>query len=924
MDELRLRVVKSNPDIVAVTESWLNLDVGDGEVAIDNYITYRKDRLERRGGGLVCYIRNSLHSRIEPDLTDSSFKESMWLTIHGGKQEVRLGLVYRSPDCTEAHNEELLQLLQRGCHYRQNTRLLLLGDFNYPEIDFKNYSVQGSPESQQARFFTTVQDLFLHQHVSVNTRHRAGQDPSILDYVFTDEENVIQNLAVTTPLGKSDHAVLEFRYIVQVKDTGKEQLQYNYWKGDYAAINKALADVNWPQKLADMTIDEAWCYWKGTIHTLMQRYIPVKSPSKKVKNRWISKDSLTMIRTRDRAWAAYKKQTTDSSYNIYKQIRNRVVDSIRKDKAIFQEKLIRSFKDCPKRFFSYMRGTQTVRTKVTNVDKENGEVTATDKETADELCRFFHSVFQSEEELQYKSPLAAIQALTVDIEIDAVAVMKKIQQLRSDKTAGPDGIHPHLLKMCADTVSTPLALIYNKSLQAGKVPGDWKLAIVSAIHKKGSRSKCENYRPVSLTSVPCKILESIIKDRLTTVMDSAKLSKEAQHGFTRGKSCLTNLLTALEIWTAALDDGHGIDAIYLDYSKAFDKVPHKRLLWKLKSYGVDNRIVDWIADLLYQRKMCVSVSGEKSDWVEVSSGVPQGSVIGPLLFLLFVNDLPSWVQTGILMFADDTKIWATIRDSLGSKELQMALDQLMDWSKEWRMFFNIDKCKVIHIGHQTTARYFMLADSDVHELEEVEEERDLGIIVSRDLKVAKQCRKAAKAANSVLGRIHRLFRTLDRQSFLILYKSYVRPHLEYCVQAWSPYLKQDIQVLEQVQRRATKMVSGLKDRSYESRLKVLGLTTLHQRRIRGDLIETFKILKGYEKVDASLFFKVRLSSHDLRGHCLTLQKQRCRLDVRQHSFSQRVVSEWNNLPADVIQATSVNAFKNRLDAWWEMRAIQAV
>jgi len=222
--------------------------------------------------------------------------------------------------------------------------------------------------------------------------------------------------------------------------------------------------------------------------------------------------------------------------------------------------------------------------------------------------------------------------------------------------------------------------------------------------------------------------------------------------------------------------------------------------------------------------------------------------LGPLLFLIFVQDLPDWIKNSIMMFADDTKIWRAIAKQEDAESLQQDLRRLGEWSEQWLLKFNPAKCKVMHIGHELPTKYIMKdGDGDkTIELESTVEEKDLGVTTSRDLKSHEQCVQAAKKAQSVLGMIKRHLKVIDKEDFKLLYKTYIRPHLEYCVQAWSPHLKKDIECLERIQHRATKMVRGLKRKPYDERLKILGMYTLQQRRIRGDLIETYKILTGKE------------------------------------------------------------------------------
>jgi hypothetical protein len=285
-----------------------------------------------------------------------------------------------------------------------------------------------------------------------------------------------------------------------------------------------------------------------------------------------------------------------------------------------------------------------------------------------------------------------------------------------------------------------------------------------------------------------------------------------------------------------------------------------------------------------------------------------------LLFLIYINDIDDNIKSKILKFADDTKVFSVVATQNQIDNLQNDLRCLCSWSEDWLMLFNIDKCKVLHIGHNNRhIQYTMNGNT----LDEVSEERDLGIIMQNDLKWDKQCSKAVQSSNKILGMIRRSFSYLDKEIVLQLYKSLVRPHLEYCVQAWRPYFKKDIELIEKVQRRATKLIPSLRDKSYEDRLKILNLTTLETRRLRGDLIEVFKIFNGFDNVDYRTFFT--LCNTSTRGHSFKLFKTGCKLDCRKFAFAHRVVNIWNSLDKDVIACDSINGFKNRLDKFLKGR-----
>ena len=445
----------------------------------------------------------------------------------------------------------------------------------------------------------------------------------------------------------------------------------------------------------------------------------------------------------------------------------------------------------------------------------------------------------------------------------------------------------------------------------GDFPVEWKEANIIPLFKKGSRSKSENYRPVSLTSVICKLLERLIKDHLVDFLVKNKLINTSQHGFLKARSCLTNMLCFWEDVTKWVDEGSPVDIIYLDFKKAFDKMPHQRLLLKLKAHGIGNSMINWIEKWLIDRRQRVVVDGEVSNWKSVLSGVPQGSVLGPILFLIYINDLDDDITSKVLKFADDTKVFRKIKSDADRQHLQDDLNKLIEWSEKWQMLFNFGKCKCLHTGHGNENAQYTMGGTV---LNTTVKEKDLGLTISADMKVSEQCGIAAAKANQILGLIRRNIVYKEKELIIPLYKTIVRPHLEYCIQAWRPYRKKDIDMLERVQRRATKMIPKLRNISYEMRLKECGLTTLETRRLRGDQIEVFKILNGYENIDRNICFTVK-EERRTRGHGVALAKKQCRLDIRKFSFSQRIVNEWNKLSADCVGARSVNMFKNKIDIY---------
>ena len=387
----------------------------------------------------------------------------------------------------------------------------------------------------------------------------------------------------------------------------------------------------------------------------------------------------------------------------------------------------------------------------------------------------------------------------------------------------------------------------------------WKEANVAPLFKKGVKSDPLNYRPVSLTCILCKVYEKFIRQHIIDHVND-HLS-DMQHGFVGGRSCFSNLLETVDTVLSMLSEGAPVDVLYLDFCKAFDTVPHRRLLAKLESYGITGKTLDIIGDFLSNRSMKVFVGGQSSNVHYVKSGVPQGSVLGPLLFVLFINDLPENLQTCVKLFADDLKL---IGNTNNYDKIVSDISLLEEWEETWLLRFNPLKCKVLHIDKNDNPMkdYFI----DGVKLTTVESECDLGVLTNSTLDWSDNVKDSIAKANRMIGWISRNVIDRSREVMLLVYKALIRPHVEYCVQIWTPTARQGnwptILALEKVQRKFTRLIEGVGVLPYGERLNKLGLTTLAERRIRGDLIETFKILSGIVNYGRSLF-KLSASGRNL-------------------------------------------------------------
>ena len=385
------------------------------------------------------------------------------------------------------------------------------------------------------------------------------------------------------------------------------------------------------------------------------------------------------------------------------------------------------------------------------------------------------------------------------------------------------------------------------------------------------------------------------------------------------------MIEYLNVTTKWLDEGKNFDVLYCDFSKAFDKVCHKRLLVKLKEAGIGGKVLQWIEDWLKGRKQRVRVEDELSEWIEVLSSVVQGSVLGGILFDLFIDDIDdAALEALVWKFADDTKAAKIIESKEDGRKMQEIVDSLTAWAEKWGMAFNVKKCKILHVGRTNPKfKYYLNGE----ELEAVKEEKDLGVYIEDSLKPSKQCAAAAKSANFALGQLQRSFHYRKKAYLVPLYKTFVRPRLEHAVAAWNPWLESDIKSLEKIQERLIRMLSDVRGETYKDKLKDAGLTTLRERRERGDAIQTFKVLKGFSKVSTENWFQIVsddarptrsttvVDGGEVRKKDSVLVVDRARLEVRRNFFCIRAAKAWNELPENVKNSTSINGFKTAYDKW---------
>ena len=929
MNLLRKRALDYKPQIISVTETngeeWLN----DAVFKIDDYNMYRSDRIRKKGGGTILYVRKEVEQRVCRALSSNECESSAWCwVVEKGGKKILVGSVYRSPNSSRQNDENLLKQLLHANEIAGDNRVLLLGDFNVPGVDWADMDVRRGATWIDKRILDVVRDCFWYQHVKEDTRYMNEQS-SMLDLVFTKEEGDVRNIEHLPPLGRSDHEMVIGELVTEWKSKVVHKPRRLYQKGNYDKIIEELNLVNWGEEFEGKTVHECWIIFKTKLIELVEKYIPMSTP-RDYNEPWMNKSLMRYWKKKYHAWKRYTENKSNTRQQAYRKEADVFKKQARRAKRIYEKRLSKGARHNKKAFFRYVNSKLTVRPEITEMLKGNGELADNEKDICGILGRYFSSVHTAPSNEEMPVMEAMYESEIRNLIISRLDVESRLEKLKPNKSCGPDNIHPYVLQKTATAVSIPLEKIFNLSLSSGECPSDWKSANVTPIHKKGDRTEPSNYRPVSLTSQVCKVLESIVRGHILKHLADNDILSDRQHGFREGRSCLSNLLEVMECWTEILDESDGVDVAYLDFRKAFDLVSHKHLLYKMSKYGITNQILSWVTSFLSDRKQRVVIRGTSSEPFDVTSGVPQGSVLGPILFLIYINDLPLGIISPLSLFADDSKIFTRIVsdkkkrkktqiDIKGNEVLQRDLDNIKEWADKWKMEFNVDKCKVMHIGQNNPGHTYTMGGVD---LIVTAEERDLGVLVDNKLEFDKHIKEIVNKANRMVGLIRIGFACLDEEIFMNLYPVLVRPLLEYCVQVWSPYKQKYIDLIENVQRRATKLVPGLRRKTYDQRLDKLKLTRLVERRYRGDMIHAYNIMTNKGDYKRERFFQLARERGDPELHTgLKMYKKRARKSVRRNFFSQRVINPWNLEKREVVQKEKTSGFKKGFDDEEKIRRI---
>ena len=844
LGELHVMLHSGIYDVIAVTETWFkSCDVDSMIVENTGYTIVRDDRRTknadggtRAGGGVCLIIRSSIkfNTVVVPVAAYGNNIDYICIDLHGFENNYRLMVCYIPPFSCGMNVENLNRFLDSiAALFTCDSSVVWFGDFNFPDIVFSE--IDNMPTSCRGEYSTVFTDFVLECALQQFV-HSPTRGDKLIDLVFSNDAFSICDLKVSSPFSTSDHNSISC--LLYCGETSRQQRSaaagYSFKRADWEGIGVELASINWNDILDNRSCEELWAAFYETITNVVDNHVPRCTNKRGVSSR--KQYPKIIRRLQSRKLIIWRKWQTDRNNRLPKTRYSEVTRQCRQAIYEYNVKTEESLVDANNigKFYDHVNKKLATKSSIGVLKNDQGSYVTDPTEQAEMLNSYFATTFVDDNGALPEFPSRVDDDTFIAyIAFNSQDISKKLNKLRENSAYGPDSLPPSFLKRTSKFISRPLSFLFESSFLNAYIPPIWKEANVKPIHKKGNANCASNYRPISLTCSIAKVMESIVHEQLMAYLVANNLISKHQHGFLAGRSTCTNLLDSLQDWILALKDHLSIDVAYIDFSKAFDSVVHPKLLHKLAGYGIQHELLLWIKSFLENRTQRVVIDGHFSNTVPVRSGVVQGSVLGPLLFIIFVGDVTDLLGTtlGTKLYADDLKLYTRVKlDEPGS--LADGLTRLEEWSVKWQLGINESKCSVMHIGNGAWNIPYSINKILLPSVDKV---CDLGVTYDNKLSFGDHIGNVVSRAYQ---RIYLIFRSFVSKNVELLkraYITYVRPLLEYCTPVWSPHLIKNIGKIENVQRYFTRRLLPKNNDGYTDRLMLLGLETLELRRLKFDL-----------------------------------------------------------------------------------------
>ena len=904
----------SDHDIIAISETHLDNSIPDNDITFHGFHPpIRKDR-NRFGGGLLFYISLNLHFILRNDLNNDNI-ELIWCEIHAQENKKNLlGLIYRPPNSNASYYDYLSLSIESALN--ENMPVFLISDFNIDML------ANGNNTFKQLMIRYNLLNL-------VNEPTNFTSTPgTCIDLIFTNNDSIVDKVSVTTPIC-STHSPVSFDITYNTfKQYAYKRTIRNYNYANYADISNDINITDWDSTVFNSeNINEVYDNFLQTYNNIIDKHIPKKVITIRPRDKPFMNNNIRLkMRQRNRIHKKAKHTDCPDHWQRFKELRNEVISLVRKAKEQYKQKLTSQIldKDIPPG--KWWRIVKSI-SKFSNTHKPipplkyQGQILIHPIDKAEALNKFYSKISNIGEDKDIPEHGPGPPDVTIEnIFFNEQEVADQLSTLDSSKPPGPDGVTPRILKQINTSISKPLVSLFNKSLKLRCLPNIWKKANVTPVFKgKGDPDMVNNYRPISLTSTICKIMEKIIFKYLFNFMKDNEILTKYQSGFQPNDSTVNQLVEIYNSIISNLDKGKDVRFVFCDISKAFDKVWHKGLLFKLEKYGISGNLLKWLENYLDDRVQRVVLDGFHSSFKPVNAGVPQGSVLGPFLFLLYINDLSENLVNNIRLFADDTSLFVIVDNNINAAALSLTsdLDIINTWANTWAVEFNPNKTFNLNFSRSSRTHPPVHFGNTGNIINESEIHRHLGLLFQADAKWSSHITYVHDKACSRLNLLRMVKHVLDRTTLIKIYFAFIRPILEYASIVWDNCTLENSKLLEDVQVEAARIITGLRRNSSRSNLYIeLGWETLSERRQKQKLFLFYKIVYGIAPQylhELLLPYIPPPHEYNLRNTGnLNFVIPQTRTVSYFNSFLPSSIQLWNALPEQVKCSESFTSFKNKL------------
>ena len=773
----------------------------------------------------------------------------------------------------------------------------ITGDFNFPNLQWQKGIATNPNNKAEKLFHDFLTNFNFYQSVRSPTRQS-----NILDLIFSNE-HIIYNLSTGPPFGLSDHNTITFD-LKYSKKSQPDLLRSNFHKADYSALNNYFYSINWLTLFATSTnIDHLYSAFTGIVHQAINQFVPCSKGKPKFQL------PLHIRKLDQYIKALWCKPRDPKLTKKISFLTKRKQHEIKKFCRYKERKYLARQDTRYKYTGSFLKSRNT---KIPLLKDSNDQSITLNNSKANLLADQFSTNF-TKSFTTSSTPTSNNNTETIMFcPIFQTQVLEKLLKLDNKNNTSSDLMPNILLKNCAHSLSFPISHIFSYSMMTSTVPAIWKQSIIIPIPKCPKSKKAIDFRPISLLCSLSKVLESIICSELNSFINKNHILPESQHGFCKSKSVTTNLLEYFDDISLATEQKKCVDSIYFDLSKAFDKVPHNNLLLKLHNMGIQGSLLQWIKNYLKKRTNIVKVEDSYSDSFDTLSGVPQGSILGPILFTLYISDLPTLCHVDdvqLNLYADDLKAYHIFDpNSPNTEPLQTFIDKFILYCSNNGLEIANDKCSSLHIGIKCQKHSYKINNHIISSVAPQQSIRDLGVLFSSNLKFTDHIDLIIKKGNKMTFAILRSIKSQDPKILINLFNTYIRSILEFASPIWSPHTKINIKKIEKIQKRFLFSVfrrirdthinkDRLETPSYIQLLELFKVETLEQRRKKIDLKLFHNIIWGFTRVKPSKAFNFKKSN--TRGEQYKIYIKHCSTTARYNSFFVRTARLYQKLPYEI-------------------------